>query len=119
MPHNYIKNCVVYTGTHDNNTIQGWYGELSKKDKKFAEAYIDNEGVSNDEIHWDYIRLAMGSVANMCVIPMQDYLGLGKEARINTPATLGENWKWRMSDKALTKSLSKEIYKLTKLYARL
>jgi len=92
---------------------------MNKKDRKFAECYLDNAGVSDEKLHWDYIRLAMGSVAKLCVIPIQDYLGLGNEARINTPATLGENWKWRMSDKALTKALSKEIYKVTKLYARL
>lgn len=119
LPHNYSHNSVVYTGTHDNNTIHGWYGDLNKKDRKFAEEYLNNPGVSEEELHWDYIRLAMESVAKLCVIPMQDYLGLGGEARINTPATLGENWKWRMSDKALTKALSKKIYKVTKIYSRL
>jgi len=119
LPHNYSQNCVVYTGTHDNNTVKGWYEELSKKDKNFAVRYLNNEKTGEDEIHWDYIRLAMGSVARLCVIPIQDYLGLGAEARINTPATLGDNWKWRMSEKALTKALSKKIYTVTKLYARL
>lgn len=118
LPHNYIQNCIVYTGTHDNNTIQGWYNDMKKDDRKFADAYLDNKGASKDTLHWDYIRLAMGSVANLCVIPVQDYLGLGAEARINTPATLGNNWKWRMSDKALTKQLAKKIYGVTKLYAR-
>ena len=119
LPHNYTQNCIVYTGTHDNNTLQGWYKDISKADKKFAIRYLNNENHDVSSIHWDYIRLAMGSVAKLCVIPMQDYLGLGEEARINTPATLGNNWKWRMSNKALTKKLSKEIYQMTKMYARL
>ena len=119
LPHNYTSNCVVYTGTHDNDTIHGWYSDLSKKDRAFADEYLNNAGEDNDKLHWDYIRLAMSSVANLCVIPIQDYLGLSKEARINTPSTLGNNWKWRLSDKALTKALSKEIKKVTKVYARL
>lgn len=119
LPHNYTQNCIVYTGTHDNNTIVGWYDEMSKKDKAFAERYLNNKGVDIKEGYWDYIRLALSSVAYLCVIPAQDYLGLGKEARINTPATLGDNWKWRMSDKAMTKVLAKKIRDLTKLYARL
>ena len=119
LPHNYNSNCVVYTGTHDNNTVKGWYKELAKKDKQFALSYLNNEKTEEEDIHWDYIRLAMGSVAYLCIIPVQDYLGLGEEARINTPATLGTNWKWRMPAKALTKSLEKKIYDVTKLFARL
>lgn len=119
LPHNYNYNCVVYTGTHDNNTVKGWYKELAKKDKQFALRYLNNEKTEEEDIHWDYIRLAMGSVAYLCIIPVQDYLGLGEEARINTPATLGTNWKWRMPAKALTKSLEKKIYDVTKLFARL
>ena len=119
LPHRYTNNCVVYTGTHDNNTLQGWITELSKHDKDFAERYLNNKKTPAEEIHWDYVRLAMSSVADLCVIPIQDYLGLGKEARINTPATLGNNWKWRLSEKMLTKALSKRIHDLTKLYARI
>ncbi len=118
LPHNYDKNSVVYTGTHDNNTILGWYEDLTKKDRDFATAYLNNKNTVKEELHWDYIRLAMSSVAKLCVIPMQDYLGLGAEARINTPATIGNNWKWRMSDRALTGTLSKKIYNITKIYAR-
>lgn len=119
LPHNYSNNCVVYTGTHDNNTICGWYEELSEKDRLFANEYLDNADSGMDKLNWDYIRLAMGSVANLCIIPVQDYLGLGKEARINTPATLGTNWKWRMSEGAFSKELLKKIYKLTKMFYRL
>lgn len=120
LPHNYERNCVVYTGTHDNDTIVGWYQSLKTKDKRFAVKYLGNDKTPEDMIHWDYIRLAMGSVAKLCIIPLQDYLGIGKEGRINTPATLGgQNWQWRVSKKAITKSLSKSIYNMTKLYARL
>ncbi len=119
LPHNYINNSVVYTGTHDNDTVQGWYKSLDIKDKQFALKYLNNATTDESEIHWDYIRLAMGSVANLCVIPVQDYLGLGSEARINTPSTLGNNWMWRLDDRALTKALANKIYDVTKLYARL
>ena len=118
LPHNYNQNCIVYTGTHDNNTIRGWYEELPSKDRNFAIKYMNNEKTDINELHWDYIRLAMGSVAKTCIIPIQDYLGLGAEARINTPSTLGNNWKWRMSDKAFSKDLSKKIYIVTKLFSR-
>lgn len=119
LPHNYTQNCIVYTGTHDNNTVQGWFNDLSKEDRNFAIRYLNNKNTDRSELHWDYIRLAMGCVAKLCVIPMQDYLGLGAEARINTPATLGTNWKWRMSSKFLTKPLAKKMYGITKLFARL
>lgn len=118
LPHNYDSNCVVYTGTHDNDTIVGWLETLSKNDRKFAENYLNNADHKED-IHWDYIRLAMSSVASICIVPIQDYLGLDREARINTPATLGGNWVWRMSDKAFTKTLCKRMYDMTKLYGRL
>ena len=119
LPHNYTKNSVVYTGTHDNNTIRGWYDELSKEDRAFATEYLNCKRLKKKNLHWDFVRLAMGSVSNLCVIPVQDYLGLGKEARINTPSTLGDNWKWRMSEGAFSKSLLEKIYKLTKMYARI
>ena len=70
-------------------------------------------------MNWQFIRLAMASVADTCIIPMQDYLGLGKEARINTPSTLGTNWKWRMAEGALSEELAARIYEMTKTYARL
>lgn len=119
LPHNYEKNGVVYTGTHDNNTIHGWYEELSDDDRAFADEYLNHNSSDMNNLHWDYIRLAMGSVANLCVIPVQDYLGLGKEARINTPSTLGTNWKWRMTKGSLTNDLLNNILKITRLYSRI
>lgn len=119
LPHNYTNNSVVYTGTHDNNTLKGWFNELTKEDKAFVFKYLDKKKLKKKTLHWDFIRLAMGSVSNLCVIPVQDYLGLGAEARINTPSTLGNNWKWRMSEGTLSKELLDRIYKITKLYSRL
>ncbi len=118
LPHNYDKNCVVYTGTHDNNTMKGWYNEIIEVDREMSKDYINNKNVIDDEIHWDFICLAMRSVANTCIIPLQDYLGLDKEARINTPSTLGNNWCWRMKEDCISKELVKKIKKLTMLYGR-
>lgn len=118
LPHNYIKNCVVYTGTHDNYTILGWYDSISKKDRKYADDYLNNAGHTGDVLAWDYIRLALASCADTCIIPMQDYLSLGSDARINIPSTTGGNWVWRMDGKAFTKSLAKRMKNITELYSR-
>ena len=118
LPHNYTKNCIVYTGTHDNNTIKGWYKEISSEDKQMSVDYINNKYSKEDEIHWDFVCLAMRSVADTCIIPVQDYLGLDSEARINTPSTLGNNWTWRMSKGSLSKDIIEKIRMLTKLYGR-
>jgi len=119
LPHNYEKNTVVYTGTHDNETIVGWFKSMKKEDRQMAYDYLGVDEFESDKaIAWAFIRLALGSVSNLCVIPMQDYLALGSEARINTPATLGGNWVWRMKKGAFTKQLAKEIKKVTRLYAR-
>lgn len=117
LPHNYGKNCVVYTGTHDNDTTRHWYETLTRADKRLAKEYLDLH--TNREAEWVFIRAALSSVADTAVIPMQDYLGLGAQARINTPSTLGENWKWRMTEDAYTPELAARIRKLTKLYGRI
>ena len=118
LPHNYEKNCVVYTGTHDNDTLCGWYKVLDPEDLKLSQKYMNNANTSKSEIHWDFIRLALASVADLCIIPLQDYLGLGSEARINTPSTLGNNWRWRIKQGCLTKELADQIRELTTLYGR-
>lgn len=119
LPHNYTRNCVVYTGTHDNQTLKGWYWEMSDIDRKFAIEYMDLEGKSEDEIQMTFIRAALSSVADTAIIPVQDYLGLGAEARINTPSTLGDNWKWRMLEGEFTPELAKKVRRLTKIYGRI
>lgn len=119
LPHNYDKNCIVYTGTHDNDTTASWYKVISEEDRRYAAEYMNNAKSGIDEIPWDFIRLAMASVADTCIIPIQDYLGFYGEARINTPSTLGDNWKWRLKAEDISDELVGRIYRLTKLYGRL
>lgn len=119
LPHNYNQNSVVYTGTHDNETVRGWFNNLKGADKKLACDYLNIPAEDSDEVSWYFIRLAMGSVSDTCIIPIQDYLSLGNEARINTPSTIGGNWVWRMDAKAISTKLAQRIYKLTKMYGRL
>ncbi|MGN0402206.1 MAG: 4-alpha-glucanotransferase [Acetatifactor sp.] len=119
LPHNYSQNCVVYTGTHDNDTMLGWYGKLSRKSRKFCRQYGNLSARNPRKLKWEFIRMAFASVADTAIIPMQDYLGLGSEARINTPSTLGDNWKWRMEKDAFTRELAEEVRGMTELYGRL
>lgn len=119
LPHTYEKNCVVYTGTHDNETVASWYRNLPKNHKKFLHRYMNNSNTPAEEIHWDMARLAMMSTANLCIIPLQDYMGLGEEARINHPSTLGCNWRWRLIKGQVTPQLLKQIRELTEISARL
>ena len=116
LPHTYTKNCVVYTGTHDNDTLIGWFKKANEDDKQFARDYLNSR--SDDEIHWDAIRGAWSSVASMAIVPIQDFLGLGSEARINTPGVASGNWQWRLKEGVLTDELAERIAKLTKVYSR-
>lgn len=116
LPHNYTANSVVYTGTHDNDTTVGWYQTISRRDRGFARKYLNIK--TGRELEWNFIRAALGSVSDTAVIPMQDYLGLGSEARINVPSTLGTNWKWRMTKGQIPEGLAEKIYDLCKLYGR-
>lgn len=119
LPHNLKSNCVIYTGTHDNETLAGWYKNQRRKEKQYIKNYLNIKKASPQAICDEIIRIAHASVANMCIIPMQDYLGLGNEARINTPSTLGDNWKWRMKDGAFTDEIAAKILHLTTTYGRL
>jgi 4-alpha-glucanotransferase len=117
-PHNHVKDCVVYTGTHDNNTIKGWFEkEATPEDKKRLSSYIGRQ-VSSNSIHWELIRLAIMSVANTAIIPVQDILGLGEEARMNKPATTEGNYKWRLSTEQLTPSIARKLLEMTEIYGR-
>lgn len=117
LPYNYTKNCVVYTGTHDNDTSNNWYLTLPRKDKAFAKRFLEVKKPS--EAAMKMVRTAMGSITDTCIIPMQDFLELGGEARMNVPSTLGTNWKWRMLKGQDSDELAAKIYALTKMYGRL
>ena len=117
LPHNYAKNSVVYTGTHDNDTILGWFANCDKKTVNLAKKYgnlTENEGYN-----WGFIRLCYLSVSKMAIIPMQDFLGLGSTARMNTPSTLGENWRWRASFEDFSQKLSRKIREFSEIYGRI
>lgn len=117
LPHNYTPNSVVYTGTHDNDTTVGWFQSINRRDRSFAKKYLNIK--VNKGVEWEFIRAALSSVSETAIIPMQDYLGLGREARINTPSTLGDNWKWRMTRDQITGELAEKIYGMSKLYGRI
>ncbi|WP_346697699.1 4-alpha-glucanotransferase [Catenibacillus scindens] len=119
LPHTYTENCVVYTGTHDNDTTRGWYHEVGKEARDFAKEYMCKPRLDEDSLAQDFIAMAMGSVARLCVIPMQDYLNLGTKARINLPSTLGGNWVWRLKKDQLSEEVFREMGRVTKLYGRM
>lgn len=116
LPHNCPRNCLVYTGTHDNDTTVGWFAALSSDERQTVEAYIG--GLSDDGIHWDLIRVALRTVANQVIIPVQDLLGLGSESRMNFPSTAGGNWMWRYGEGDLTDEIRDRLLHLTQIYNR-
>ncbi len=117
-PHNYTINSLVYTGTHDNNTVKGWYKkEAGKKGRKNLNRYISAK-ISSKNCHKVLMRIAYGSVAKITIIPMQDVLGLGEKARMNLPATEKGNWLWKVKKKNLKKNVSRYLMKLVLLYRR-
>lgn len=119
LPHNYDRNSVVYTGTHDNETLVQWTTGMDKETAAFAEKYLNNAATPAKEKYWDYIRLAMMSSSNTCIIQAQDLLGLGAEARMNFPSTMGNNWKWRIDSTMLTKEAMEKIYDMAIISDRL
>lgn len=119
FPYTYTKNCVAYTGTHDNQTVVGWFRTLPPQDYETAVRYLDLKKEDEEEIHWKMIREVFTSVADTAIIPMQDYLGLDDGARINTPSVLGKNWMWRMPEGVLTRELEEKIRGLAKIHGRL
>ena len=119
LPFRYDKNCIVYTGTHDNETTKGWLGNLTQSNRDYVNQYTACEDKDTDECVWGLIRAAQSSVAEVCVVPLQDYLCLGNEARMNTPSTLGDNWKWRLTRGQLTDEIIHRINAMTRLYGRI
>jgi len=115
LPHNYIPNCVAYTGTHDNDTAMGWHATAPDHEREFAHRYLRVDG---HDFAWDLIRAVWGSVAVMTITPMQDVLSLGGEARMNFPSRLGGNWEWRMGEGDMSEELSGRLRELNYLYLR-
>jgi 4-alpha-glucanotransferase len=126
-PHNYGHDLAAYTGGHDNDTTVGWWKssgagdstrtpEDVRKEHDFARSYLNFE--HDSEIHWVMIRAVQSSVANLAIVPLQDVLGLGSEARMNLPGTIGKNWKWRCRPGALKPELSSRLRELVTLYDR-
>ncbi len=117
-PHNYNSNCVVYTGTHDNETVAGWYKELSKEGKAQVRSYLGDFRTPEKDMYKSLICLAMRSVAKDCIVPIQDHLGLANDARMNKPGTVGFNWRWRISEGACTDALAESLLALVKITGR-
>jgi 4-alpha-glucanotransferase len=126
LPHNYVRNAVVFTGTHDNDTTVGWFrdqgGGWSTRSSAESESERDQAmrylGTDGSEIHWDMIRAAFASVANLAIVPLQDILGLDSSARMNRPGTGGSNWTWRVEPSALTPAIALRLSTLAHTYGR-
>ena len=126
QPHNYPRNRVVYTGTHDNDTTVGWWtGEVGHSTRSNAD--IENEreharlylGLDGRDVHWEFIRAVLASVADTAIVPVQDLLGLGSGARMNRPGTVGGNWRWRLRPGQLTHDVAQRLAVLTETYDRI
>ncbi|MFP4396714.1 MAG: 4-alpha-glucanotransferase [Desulfonatronovibrio sp.] len=118
IPHNHVRNCVVYTGTHDNNTVLGWFDhELDKDSLLRLRQYLGKE-VQRSNICRELIRMAMSSPARFCVIPMQDFLGLGRESRMNRPSTGSGNWTWRLLPELINQDIEEFMVHFTEIYGR-
>jgi len=116
-PYNFVRNCVAYTGTHDNDTTAGWFESAKTQiDKKVALQYI---GCNENDAVWGFIRLVFSSIADTAIVPMQDVLCLGSEARMNIPATTDNNWRWRLLEDQLKPELADKIRELNRIYGRL
>ncbi len=118
LPHNYTNNCVVYTGTHDNETISGWFAGLDKENRDHVRAYLRDADTANKWMHRKLIDLAMMCCADTCIIALQDWLGLPNSARMNTPGTVDGNWSWRLLPGQVTEELSEEVRNVSKRYGR-
>ncbi|WP_244833885.1 4-alpha-glucanotransferase [Clostridium sp. BJN0001] len=118
LPHNYDKNFIAYTGTHDNDTVRGWIEHSgSKKEVENAKKYLNL--TEEEGYNWGFLRGIWSSIANVSIALAQDFLNLGDEARINIPSTIGCNWRWRAEKGVFTDKLAEKIYKMTEMYGRL
>ena len=119
LPHNYTENSVAYTGTHDNETLVGWFKSITKEERELARDYLCDRHTPQKWLYKSFIALAMRSAAKYCIIPMQDYLGLDNSCRLNQPSTIGINWRWRVTEEQLTKELQQELLATAKRYGRM
>jgi 4-alpha-glucanotransferase len=115
LPHNFPRHCIVYTGTHDNDTTRGWYESASDDERDHCRRYLGREG---SDINWDLIRAAWSSVAQWSIAPLQDFLSFGGEARMNFPGRMEGNWQWRAVDSDFTEPLAERIHEMCFLYGR-
>jgi 4-alpha-glucanotransferase len=115
LPHNYEPNYVVYTGTHDNDTTLGWLGSMGPAERTALNRYL---GGPRDELNWELIRLALMSVADTAIFPLQDVLDVGSEGRMNTPGLASGNWSWRYTEEMLTATARDRLKELTEVYGR-
>lgn len=118
LPHNYPENCVAYTGTHDNETLTGWLSNITPEDRQAAREYLWDRHTPQEDLYWPLIALVLRSAARLCVVPMQDYMGLDNGSRINKPSTVGTNWLWRLGKADLTPELQRQILRAAALYGR-
>lgn len=119
FPHNFTENSVAYTGTHDNETLVGWFHSIPSKDLQIVRDYLCDQYTPEKQLYKPLISLVMRSIAKTCIIPMQDYLGYDNDSRTNKPSTLGTNWRWRIRDKELSAALQQEVLSVTKRYGRM
>jgi 4-alpha-glucanotransferase len=124
-PHNYPRNLVVYTGTHDNDTTVGWWTGAAGHSTR-ADAEIESEralarrylGFDGRDVHWEFVRAALGSVADTAIVPAQDLLGLGSHARMNRPGTISGNWRWRLVPGQLSLETARKLAAMAATYGR-
>ena len=119
LPHNYVENSVAYTGTHDNETITGWFRSITERERLMARDYLCDHLTPDHELYRAFIALIMRSSAKMCIIPLQDYLGYDNRSRINKPSTVGSNWRWRITEQQLSAGLQEEIRETALRYGRM
>ncbi len=119
MPHNIEKNSVVYTGTHDNETITGWAKGLKEEDLQLVRDYLCDYTTPVEKLYMPMAAMALRTCADTCIIPLQDYIGLDNSARVNVPGTAQGNWGWRLLEGQIPKDLAKQVYAMTKAFKRL
>lgn len=123
LPHKYEKNSVAYTGTHDNNTVEGWYSRILPETKFYCDEYLKKYLIEKkcsywEPINWRFINAIWASKANIAIVQMQDLLGIGEEGRMNEPSTLGKNWKWRIQSHQLTEEMAENLKNVTRKFYR-